>query len=152
MISAPNSPSAVATIGPAASVAASTTRRPCERAGLAVGHGALTGGRARPRCSRKVEPLYLLAEHATRLQLGHHQPNHVLVRAGHMRGGDDETVARVAVEPLLHLVGHGGRRSDEPRPLQQRGAVAGEIGERDGVADVLAKVAAPTRECRTPTR
>src|SRR3954453_5717757 len=60
-----------------------------------------------------------LAEDAAALQLGDDETRHVLVRAGHVGGGDDEAVARVTVEPLLHLVGNRRRGADEARPLQQ---------------------------------
>ncbi len=98
-------------------------------------------GRSRPRFSRSVAPGVAVAEHAAALQLGHHQPHDVLVGAGTMGGGDDEAVAGVGLEPLLHLVGHLGAGPHEARALEQGGAMAGQVAQRHGVAaDVLADV------------
>src|SRR4051794_1060209 len=140
MTSAPNSPNAVPAIGPAASVAASTTRRPWS------GPRADASGTGAHRWSGKTEVVaqrrarVLVAEHTPPLELGHDEANHVFVRPGNVRRRDHEPFARVAVEPLLHLVGDVCRRTDETRSLQQRGAVPRQVRERDGVADVLTQV------------
>src|SRR4051812_12366668 len=136
--SAPYSASAVPTIGPAASVAASITRRPCSGP-CPSGTGAYFGARETEVVAQR-RPCVAITEDTATLQLGHDGARHVLVRAGHVRRRDHEPVARVAVEPLLHLIGDLRRRADEAWSLQQRGAVPGKIGERDRVANVLLEV------------
>src|SRR5512143_4248697 len=95
--SAPNSPSAVPTMGPAASVADSMTRSPCK--------GPRGSGMRRDPLEAEVVAQggagVAVAEHAAPLQLGHHEPDDVLVGARDVGGGDDEAVARIALEPLL---------------------------------------------------
>src|SRR5262249_29903495 len=135
--SAPNSPSAVPTIGPAASVAASMTRSPSSGRGSGMpGHG--RPGEAEAVAQRRAGVAG--TEQAAALQLGDDQPHDVLVGAGHVGGGDDEAVAGVAGEPLLHLVGDLPAGADEPGALEQGRPVAGQVAERHGAADVLAQV------------
>src|SRR3954452_6618481 len=116
--SAPNSAKLVPAIGPAARVAASTTRNPWS--------GRAPSATRRDLGPRQTEVLaqcragVAVAEHAAALELRYDEAHHVLVRARHVGRGDDEPVASVAGEPLFHLVGDLGRRSDEPRTLQQR--------------------------------
>src|ERR1019366_2799266 len=111
MTSAPNSPMAVATSGPAASVAASTTRTPwsgpCESDMLDDFRPGQSEGVTEGRSGVAVP------EHPAALQLGHHQADHVLVGAGRMGGREGEAVACVGLHPLLHLVGHLGGGADE---------------------------------------
>ena len=112
-----------------------------------------TSGRARPRVSRRVPPGVPVAEDAAALELGHDQPDDVLVGARRVGGGAREPVARLGLHPLLHLVGHLGAGADEARALEQGGPVAGQVGERHRVpADVLAAGSAPGRGCPRPTR
>ena len=86
-------------------------------------------------------PRVALAEHTAALQLGHDHAHDVLVGTRHVGGGDDEAVARVALEPLLHLVGDLCSRTHEARSLEQRGPVTRQVGEGDRVsADVLPQV------------
>src|SRR5258705_1117918 len=102
MTSAPYSPSAVPTIGPAASVADSTTRRPCSgprASAMEVGCGA---GQAEVVAQRDAG--VVVAEHTTTLELGDDDPDDVLIRARAVRRRDDEAVTCVALEPLLHLI------------------------------------------------
>src|ERR1700730_4259051 len=105
MTSAPNSPSAVPTIGPAASVPASMTRRPSSgpRASTLV---------AERRVATEVGvdrlPPVPVAEDAPTLELGDDEPDDVLVGARRVRRGDHEAVAGVAGQPFLHLVGDDG--------------------------------------------
>ena len=76
-----------------------------------------TSGRGRPSVSRRVLPGVGRAEALAALELGHDVAHDVLVRARRVGGGDDEAVARVGLEPLLHLVGDvgaGARRSAGP--------------------------------------
>src|SRR4051794_22339312 len=81
--SAPNSPNAVPTMGPAARVAASTTRSPCKgRCAPALSGMELGGGPAQTEVVAQRRPGVPLTEHAPALQLGHDQPHHVLVGAG----------------------------------------------------------------------
>src|ERR1700693_2353648 len=132
MTSAPNSPNAVATIGPAASVAASITRRPSSgRCGSATVGG---GGALKTQMLAQRRPGVAIPEHTTALELGHDQADDVLVGARRVRRGDNEAVARTAVEPRLHLVGDVGPGPDEARTLQQRGPVPRQVGELHGVA------------------
>src|ERR1700730_16364181 len=139
MTSAPNSPRAVATIGPAASVAASTTRTPRRGPRAAATSRELGGGEAEGVAERGAG--VPIAERTSTLKLGNHEPDDVLVRARGVRRRDDEAVARVALEPLLHLVGDLGPRPDEAGPLEERGPVTGEVAERDRLApDVLPNV------------
>src|SRR5215471_242391 len=121
--SAPNSPSAVPTIGPAASVAASMTRSPSSGRGPSAMGGDRGAGQAEVVAQGRARVCG--AEQAPALELGHHHADDVLVGAGHVGGGDDEAVAGVAGEPLLHLVGHLAAGADEPGALEQRGPVAG---------------------------
>src|SRR5262245_58131081 len=84
--SAPNSPSAAPTIGPAASVAASTTLNPCRgRSGMGADGRSL---QAQVLAQRRAGVLG--AEQAAALELGHHHAHHVLVGAGDVGGGDGE--------------------------------------------------------------
>src|SRR4051812_16269417 len=79
MMSAPNSPSAVATIGPAASVAVSTTRRPSsgpDSRDSANGNGLRPGD---PEVFAERRAHVPLAEHAAALQFGHDHADNVLV-------------------------------------------------------------------------
>src|SRR5215471_3811458 len=86
--SAPNSPSTVATMGPAASVAASTTRRP--RNGRSGGSATRGGsGALEPKVLAQRRAGVVVTEEAALLQLGHDEADHVLVGARGMRGGDD---------------------------------------------------------------
>src|SRR5829696_6460760 len=102
MTSAPNSPSAVPTIGPAASVAASTTRRPWS----GPGDSGMGDSRAlEAEVLAQGRPRVAVSEHATALELGDHLPDDVLVGARAVGGRDDEAVTGVGVEPLLHLIG-----------------------------------------------
>src|SRR5262245_34230623 len=122
MTSAPNSAKFVPAIGPAASVAASMTRSPWSGPARST-----TGRDAGPRQTEVVAQRrtgVAVAEHAAPLELGNHQTNHVLVCTRHVGCSNDEPVAGVAAEPFFHLVGDVGRRPDEARTLQQRGAVA----------------------------
>src|SRR2546423_6134266 len=98
MTSAPNSPSAVATIGPAARVAASTTRSPCNGPRISDIGPDRGAGQAEVLAQRRAG--VPVAEQAAPLQLGHDEPHDVLVRAGHMSGGGHEAVAPVPLEPL----------------------------------------------------
>src|SRR5262245_27542042 len=111
--SAPSSPRAVPTMGPAASEADSTTRMPSRgRAPSATGAPGRAGdAEVIPKGRARVP----VAEQAPALELGDHEADDVLVGAGHVGGGDHEAVAGVAVEPLLHLVGHLGPGADEAR-------------------------------------
>src|SRR6516162_5761078 len=82
--SAPNSPSMVATIGPAARVAASMTRMP--RSGRS---GSGTQGHPRafePEVLAQRRPLVVVAEDAAALKLGHDETDHVLISARAVRG------------------------------------------------------------------
>src|SRR2546421_10632764 len=115
MTSAPNSPSAVPTIGPANSVAASMTRRPSRGPGASGTDGDFGTGQAQMVAQRRTG--VALAEHSAPLQLRYDEAHDVLVRTRHMGRGDDEAVASVAVEPLLHLVGDVRGRPHEARPL-----------------------------------
>src|SRR5262245_49881884 len=129
MTSAPNSAKFVPAIGPAASVAASMTRSPWS--GPAPPDTRRDAGPPQAEVIAQRRPGVTLAEHAATLELRDHQPNHVLVCTWHVGCSNDEPVARVPGEPLLHLVRDLRRRPDETRALQQRGPVAGEIGQLD---------------------
>src|SRR5215468_2706426 len=63
-------------------------------------------------------------EEAAPLQLWHHQPREVLVSSRHVRGRENEAVARAAGEPFLEPVRDVRRRADETRELLERGACA----------------------------
>ena len=79
MTSAPNSPMAVATNGPAASVAASTTRIPSSGpAGSAMGSRFRAG---QPEGVAQGVAGVAVAERPPTLELGNDQPDHVLVGA-----------------------------------------------------------------------
>ncbi len=82
-----------------------------------------------------------VAEHPAALELGNDQPDDVLVGAGRVGGGHGEAVARLGLDPLLHLVGHLGSGADEARALEQGGPVAGQVGQGHGLPpDVLLQV------------
>src|SRR4029453_16015802 len=134
--SAPNSPRAAPTIGPAARVAASTTRSPSRGLSAMGADGRALQGQVLAQRRAGV----LGAEQAAALELGDDHAHDVLVGAGHVGGGDGEAVAGVALEPLLHLVHHLAGRAPEARPLQQRGPVAGQVPQRARAADWLAEV------------
>src|SRR6516162_5711768 len=128
--SAPNSPSMVATIGPAARVAASMTRMP--RSGRS-GSGTQGRGRAlETQVIAQCRPRVPVPKDAPALQLRHDQADHVLVGAGAVRRRDDEPVAGAAFEPRLHLVGDVLTGAHEARALQQRGPVASQVSEGHG--------------------
>src|ERR1700722_3472586 len=78
--SAPNSPSMVATIGPATNVAVSTTRSPVSGPSWSAMGAALGTGEPErvAQCGSGVP----VPEDAAALELGHHQPHDVLVGAG----------------------------------------------------------------------
>src|SRR5579864_5973330 len=105
MTSAPNSPSAVPTMGPAASVAASTTRTPSTGPALPAGSATAARRPSQPQVVAQRLPGVAVAEQAPALQLGDDQPHDVLVGPRAVRRGDHEPVARPAGEPGLHLVG-----------------------------------------------
>src|SRR5690606_4390937 len=126
------------TIGPAARVAASRTLSPCRGPSPSA-----MAGDGRPFEAQRVAQRGSRvrgSEQLAALELGHDRAHDVLVGAGDVGGGDDEAVAGVALEPLLHLVGDLAGGADEAGALQQCGPVAGEVAEGDRAPDVLAQV------------
>src|SRR6476469_7406143 len=135
--SAPNSPSAVAAIGPATSVAASTTRTPASGPRASV---TFDDGTCQSEMVTQGRPGVVVTEEPAALQFRHHQTHDILVGTRGVGRGDDEPIARVGREPLLHLVGHLRSGAHEARALKEGGAMSGQVGQGDVVADVLTEV------------
>lgn len=111
-----------------ASVASSSTRSPSS-----MGHPRV-GGTRQPEMPAQGRGPVFGAEQAAALQLGDHHAHHVFECAGQMRCGQHESVTGAGLEPVRHLIGDLRAGADEPGPLQQGGAMVGEIPHGDGVA------------------
>ena len=67
-----------------------------------------------------------------------------------MRGRHHEAVAGLGLEPLLHLVGDRRSGAHEAGALEERGPVAGQVGQGHRVsADVLLEVLHQTTDADT---
>src|ERR1700741_2367977 len=98
-------------------------RKPQDAFSASCSPRAATGARE-PEALAQRRPRVLAVKQPAPLQLRHHEPDEVLVRAGHMRRPETKPAQRPAGEPLLEPVGDLGRTADEDRHLAQGPAAA----------------------------